>query len=111
MPKLVAVLILGLGVVDQPAVHEAGSSKPHAETFRLWNHPVCGFAAATPPNLGGDTPARSESAFRNILRIGLRLISTVVPLEEGWPNAVRPGWSAVSDLGFRSAIPEFRVKE
>jgi hypothetical protein len=27
----------------------------HFETFRFGNHPVCGFAAATPPNLGGDT--------------------------------------------------------
>jgi hypothetical protein len=31
------------------------TSRMHFETFWFGNHPVCGFAAATPPNLGGDT--------------------------------------------------------
>jgi tetratricopeptide (TPR) repeat protein len=31
------------------------TSRMHFETFGFGNHPVCGFATATPPNLGGDT--------------------------------------------------------
>jgi len=32
---------------------------PEPKHFEIGNHPVCGFAAATPPNLGGDTLTRN----------------------------------------------------
>jgi hypothetical protein len=44
--------------------------------FRLWNHPVCGFAAATPPNLAG-TPARIRIVILSAVPDQLALIMLV----------------------------------